>query len=161
MKLYIKGEKINIKPINGDSINMVKYWYGESDSYRFATGRKKAEDVLKICPDSFVSGIYTENETIIGLIIGELKKIRETVLWIRTFLIDTAWQRKQYGTYSFNLLCKHASEHLNVKRVYLSVSEENKAGISFWRKMGMSCIKTLEINDSENNSGVFIFEKVL
>jgi len=27
--------------------------------------------------------------------------------------------------------------------------------------MGMSCIKTLEINDSENNSGVFIFEKVL
>lgn len=159
--MYIEGEKVNIKPINNDSINMVNLWYRQPDFYGFATGRKKAGDVLLTQPDSFASGIYIGNETIIGLIIGDLKTIKETVLWIRTFLIDTVWQRKQFGTYSFNLLCNHIEKHFNVKRVYLSVSEKNFAGISFWRKMGMSCVKTVESKDPENKGGVFIFEKVL
>lgn len=161
MELHIEGEKVNIKPVNDDNINIVNLWYSQHDSYGFATGRKNAVDALLTNPDSFVSGIYTQNETIIGLITGEIKKLKETVLWVRTFLIDTAWQRKQFGTHAFNLLCSHTAKQFNVKRVYLSVSEKNTAGVYFWRKMGMSCVKTVESNNAGNKSGILIFEKVL
>jgi len=161
MQLYIECEKVIIKPIDVNSVNMVKLWYHQWDSYGYATGGKKTDEAWSTRLNSFVSGIYTKNETIIGLITGELKRIKENVLWIRTFLIDAAWQRKQFGTYSFNLVCNHTAEYLNVKRVYLSVSEENTAGINFWRKMGMTCVKTIGGKDPGNNRGILIFEKVL
>lgn len=161
MQLYIEGESVNIKPVNGESINRVNLWYSQWDSYGFATGRKKAEEALATGGNSFASGIYTKNGTIIGLIIGEFKNLKETVLWIRTFLIDTAWQRKKFGTNSFNMLCDYAEKQFNIKRICLSVSEKNLAGISFWRKMGMTCTKTLEFNEPERNSRVLIFEKVV
>ena len=96
-----------------------------------------------------------------GLVTGKLKTINETVLWIRTFLIDAAWQRQGFGTHSFSILCSHAAEHLKAKRIYLSVSEDNQAGIRFFTKMGMSCIKDIEAKNSGNNSRVLIFGKVL
>lgn len=162
MKLYIKGEKVSIKPIDNDSISILHLWYQQPDFYGFATGGKKAEDVVQADSNSFASGIFTNDGTsCIGLVIGEIKKAKETVLWIRTFLVDFAWQRKQIGTHSFNLLCSHAAQCLNVKKVYLSVFEENRAGINFWTKMGMSCIKTLRFKESERNYRVLIFEKVL
>lgn len=161
MQLYITGEKADIKPIDEKSLNIVERWYCENGTYGFATGRKSFSNIFNALPGSFVSGIYAKNGEIIGLITGELRKARDTVLWIRTFLIDAAWQRKRFGTYSFGLLCNYASGHFNAKRVYLSVHEENRAGINFWSKMGMQCIRIIETKEQEMNCKILIFEKVL
>ncbi|AGI40033.1 acetyltransferase [Thermoclostridium stercorarium subsp. stercorarium DSM 8532] len=159
--MHITGENVDIKPLDEGSIDRVKGWYLDYDTYGFATGRKSIGNALNESLNSFAVGVYTKNGVLIGLITGEFKREKETILWIRTFLIDKAWHRKKFGTRAFNLLCKHAAEHMYVKRIYLSVSAENAAGINFWTKMGMTCVKTVETNERENNGKILIFEKVL
>jgi len=161
MDLFITGEKVDIKPIGENDTDMVKRWYSEHGLYGFATGRKNIEEILQVSPGSFVSGIYTKDEILIGLIAGDFKNINEKVVWIRTFLIDAGWQRKKFGTFSFDLLCRHLAENYNVKRIYLSVPKKNRAGINFWIKMGMYCVKTVKNSEAEKNCEVLIFEKVL
>lgn len=162
MELYIKGEKVNIKPINNENLLLLNFWYHQMDSFGFATGGKSLAELLAPKENSFVSGIYTnDNISCIGTVSGQFTTIKENVLWIRTLLIDTAWQRKQFGTHSFNLLCDYAAENFMIKRVYLSVSAENFAAKIFWRKMGMSCIKTLRGNEPLKSNNVLIFEKVI
>lgn len=126
MDLFITGEKVDIKPIGENDTDMVKRWYSEHGLYGFATGRKNIEEILQVSPGSFVSGIYTKDEILIGLIAGDFKNINEKVVWIRTFLIDAGWQRKKFGTFSFDLLCRHLAENYNVKRIYLSVPKKKQ-----------------------------------
>lgn len=161
MNLYITGEKVDIRPIGEENMDAVRQWYDEKDIYGFATGMRNVEEAMAVSPCSFFSGIYTKDGFIIGLVAGELRKTNETVLWLRTFLIDAAWQRKGFGTHSFCLLCNYAAKRFNTKKIYLSVPKKNAAGINFWNKMGMTCVKKLDGRKPENDGEVLILEKVL
>lgn len=160
METYINREDIILKPIDKDNLYLLKYWYAQINSFGFATGGKSVEEVLPTDKNSFIWGIFIKAENrCIGAIIGDCRQVKVPVLWIKTFLIDTAWQRKKYGTHSFSILCNHATQQLGIKRVYVSVSKENIAGVAFWRKMGMTCVKT--IRSGESMGSILIFEKVL
>ncbi|NLK68539.1 MAG: GNAT family N-acetyltransferase [Clostridiaceae bacterium] len=160
MEMFINGKDILLKPINQGNLFLLKQWYEQVDSYGFATGGKSVKDILPVDENSFILGIFiTPENKCIGVISGDFKQAKQPVLWIKTFMIDAVWQRKRYGTLSFNILCDYASQQFGIKCVYISVSKENLAGIAFWNKMGMNCIKV--IPRGEPLSSILIFEKVI
>lgn len=164
MEMHISGSSVKLSPITKQNLSLINLWYRQTDSFGFATGGKNPEEIRIGQNDGltgFVLGIYPAgNDNCIGLVAGEIKNIREPVLWVRTFLIDTGWQRKSYGSNAFKLLSDYISANYSIKKVFVSVSVKNRAGALFWKSLGFRCIR-LFYGSSGHNSTVFIFEKVI
>ncbi|NLN64783.1 MAG: GNAT family N-acetyltransferase [Clostridiaceae bacterium] len=160
MDFYISGEAVKLSPVTQGNASIVNLWYRQVDSYGLATGGKSLEELMSLRDkgSGFVQGIYpAEKDTCIGLIAGDFMSTGEPVLWVRTLLIDTAWQRKHYGTHAFNLLADYARRHFHVSKVFISISAENHTGKLFWKSLGFRCIRLAQ---GKTNT-VYIFEKVL
>lgn len=71
---------------------------------------------------------------------GQFTYNYEDTAWINTVIIEPEVQRKGYGTEAINLLIGYLKENTKVKKLYLSVSEENIIGKLFWRKQNFSVI---------------------
>ncbi|MBP7174877.1 MAG: GNAT family N-acetyltransferase [Thermoclostridium sp.] len=164
MDMHISGDSIKLDPLTKENLSMINLWYCQNDSFGYATGGKNPEEVLAGLNDEhagFVLGIYpTGTEGCIGLIAGEIKSVREPVLWVRTFLIDTLWQRRHYGSTAFQLLAEYIARNYQIKRVFVSVAVKNRVGMQFWKSLGFRCVR-LFYGSSGHNSTVYIFEKVI
>ena len=164
MDIYISGDTIKLTPMKKEDLSMINLWYHQIDSYGYATAGKNPEEVLAGLNNEntgFVLGIYPAGtESCIGLIAGEIKSIREPVLWVRTFLIDAHWQRMHYGSTAFQLLSEYITRNLHIKRFFVSVAIKNRVGAAFWKSLGFRCIK-LFFGSSGHSSSAYIFEKVI
>lgn len=164
MNFFIADEYVKLNPIGKDKYSLINLWYRQVDSFGFATGGKNPEEMMLHSSTfpCFVSGVYPANrDNCIGLIAGEFKKAREPVLWIRTFLVDTIWQRHRYGTHAFRLLCDYFQRNCSIKKVYVSVFAENLTGTAFWTSLGFTCITVLRSKDNKKNRDILILEKVI
>lgn len=163
MDLITNNEHVKLNPFDKNNLDLIKGWYDQVNSYGFATGGKEPEEtVLKQSYTSFVSGIYPAYcDNCIGLVSGEYKTFREPLLWIRSFFIDRLWQRKRFGTYAYQLLAEFFYCHYYTKRVYVSVSSDNKTGIAFWDSLGFHCVKGVKFAEPYNGRAALIFEKVI
>ncbi len=163
MDIKITGEYVKLNPIEKNNLSLINIWYCQVDAFGYATGGKNPEKILLRMNNSdrssaFISGINTAKEdNCIGLIAGEFKFTPCPLLWIDTFLVDTRWQRRHYGTHAFLLLSEYAFRHCHAERVYVSVFEENKIGRAFWTSLGFSCARIL----TEKNKSIYILEKVI
>lgn len=166
MEFFISGDTVKLNPVTKTNLSMINLWYRQVDSFGFATGGKNPEEIMIEESRSdrfptFVLGIYpSRKDNCIGLIAGEIKNINEPVLWVRTFLVDTAWQRKQIGSQAFQLLSDYTRRKFHIKKVFVSVSAKNNTGALFWNSLGFRCVKVLHGTESENRL-IFIFEKVI
>ncbi len=167
MDISISNEFVKLYPIRKNNLSLLNLWYRQVHSFGYATGGKNPEEILFQMQNperifSFITGIYPAGwDNCIGLVAGELKTIRNPTLWIRTFLVDTEWQRKHFGTYTFRLLSGYFAEKYRVKEIYVSVCKKNKVGISFWESIGFRCVKVLKRNDIDPEQDILILEKVL
>lgn len=164
MDIHISGDAVVLNPVTQEDLSMVNLWYQQVDAFGYATGGKNPEEVLNEAgngQNGFVLGIYPAGfDNCIGLVAGEFKCIREPVLWVRTFLIDTRHQRRHYGTKAFSLLADYACKNFGIRKVFVSVSVKNRPGALFWKSLGFRCIR-LFTGSPGKNGAVFIFEKVM
>jgi len=164
MDLSVTGKFVKLCPIRESDISLINRWHHHIESFRYATGGKKPEEILIQMkqPSTFISGIFrTVDNICIGLIAGEFKTVSEPLLWIRTFFVDTGWQRKHYGTAALQLLLQYSHEVYRVERVYVSVHKKNAAGTAFWINSGFVCVKVLKAADADDGDNVLIMEKVI
>lgn len=167
MDLSVAGKFVKLCPIRESDISLINRWYQQDESFRYAAGEKKPEDIVIQIKQpsrftSFVSGIYRTGDNIcIGMIAGEFKKACEPLLWIRTIFVDTCWRRKHYGTTALQLLFRYSREVYQAERVYISVHKRNTAGTAFWINSGFSCVKVLKAADADDGNDVIIMEKVI
>jgi len=167
MDLSVAGKFVNLCPIRENDISLIYRWYGQDESFRYAAGGKKPEEILNQTKQpsrcsSFVSGIYLAGDnTCIGLIAGEFKKVYEPLLWIRTVFVDACWRRKHYATMALQLLFRYSREVYQAERAYVSVQKRNAAGTAFWTYSGFSCVKVLKAAGADDGNDVIIMEKVI
>lgn len=80
MDLSVAGKFVKLCPIRESDISLINRWYQQDESFRYAAGEKKPEDIVIQIKQpsrftSFVSGIYRTGDNIcIGMIAGEFKK---------------------------------------------------------------------------------------
>ncbi|HAA24715.1 MAG TPA: hypothetical protein DCE11_01160 [Ruminiclostridium sp.] len=165
MDLSIADKFVKLCPIRESDASLINRWYHEVESFRYAAGGKKPEEILKQTKQrsrlSFVSGIYrTGDNTCIGLITGEFKTVSEPLLWIKTIFIDTCWRRKRYGTMALQLLFRYSREVYQAERAYVSVYNGNAGGMAFWKNCGFSRVKVLKAADADGDD-VIVMEKVI
>ncbi|NLG89644.1 MAG: GNAT family N-acetyltransferase [Clostridiaceae bacterium] len=166
MDLSVAGKFVKLCPLRENDVTLLNRWYHEVESFRYATGGKKPEEILIQSKQdarysSFVSGIYrTVDNTCVGLIAGEYKIVSEPLLWIRIVFIDSCWRRKRYGTMALQLLFRHSRETCRAERAYVSVYRGNAVGTAFWKNCGFSCVKILKAADSDSDD-IIIMEKVI
>jgi RimJ/RimL family protein N-acetyltransferase len=167
MVLSVADKFVKLCPIRESDISLINQWYHRVESFRYATGGKRPEEILiKMKQPStfsaFISGIYhTGDNTCIGLIAGEFKTVSEPLLWIKTIFVDTCWQRKHYGTMALRLLLRYSREVYRIERAYVSVHKKNTAGTAFWKNSGFVCVKVLKAAGADDSDDVLIMEKVI
>jgi RimJ/RimL family protein N-acetyltransferase len=176
MNTIVSDGYVSLYPIKKTDASIVRMWYEQADNFGYATGGKNPDEILNILISQqnqttvcglggfpcFVLGIYPfGRNNCIGLIVGEIKTLHEPVLWLRTCLVDTAWQRKHFGTRAFNLLSDYIAKNYNIKRIIISVHSQNQAGKLFWESLGFICVQALKAKCTENKADILIYEKVI
>lgn len=165
MDIRLFGDTVKLKPITKETLSLISLWYSQAASFGYATGGKNPEEIIEASLSSslpcFALGIFPVfTENCIGLITGEIKKIREPVLWLRTLFVDTAWQRRHFGTHAFNLISDYTVKAFHIRKIFVSVSMKNRTGVLFWKSLGFQCVRLFR--GSDNGLGtVLIFEKVV
>ncbi|GAE86890.1 GNAT family N-acetyltransferase [Acetivibrio straminisolvens] len=92
----------------------------------------------------FFAGIYIRaSSDMIGVLKGQLCCDGDLSAWINSIIIDPDFQRRGYGSKTVNLLIRHIKESCSVKRVYLSVAEENTKGMLFWKRQSFKTLKRI------------------
>lgn len=99
--------------------------------------------------------IVAENENEIrGYTIGRPKNGGAEII---SLAVDSKWRRKGIGTKLTNFLIGHFKGR-GLKEVFLHVRTKNKAGISFYQKLGFKILKTIK-NYYRNGNDAYLMRK--
>ncbi|MGL9749393.1 GNAT family N-acetyltransferase [Enterococcus sp. DIV0170] len=77
--------------------------------------------------------LYDENQLVGFSMIGAK---RDESMWLDRLMIDARFQRNGYGGLFIPLLIDYMKAHYLIKRIYLSVHEENKKIIPYYQRFG-------------------------
>lgn len=151
--LNIDGDKIYIRDLEISDLPHLMKWYNNVSNFSFATGiydpitlREMINRyfIIRTSPRFFFAGIYMRTSSeMIGILKGQLKSGAEELAWINSIIIDPNFQGKGYGRKTVNLLVEHMKEYSRVKKLYLSVAEENIKGMIFWEKQSFKAVKKI------------------
>ncbi len=145
---------IIISPLSVIRRDEITALYCNSVEMRYATGadfivtaRDKAIGIVQppAKDNEFVSGIYlsgaaASQNKFAGIISGT---IMGKTLWIRQLAVHPGCRRQGLGTRSAGLVLQYAGERYRAELAYLTVVEENAAGLEFWSKLGFTRTKRL------------------
>ncbi|HPD01059.1 MAG TPA: GNAT family N-acetyltransferase [Acetivibrio sp.] len=156
--LNIKSNILYLRDIGMDDLGHILKLFNDIDSFKFATGIYEPVTLNEIkrfflrnlfSQKVFCSGIFSIGSgKIIGMLKGQLAYNYEDTAWINTMIIEPEVQRKGYGTEAVNLLIGYLKENSKVKKLYLSVLEENYMGKHFWEKQNFSEIMRIDKNSA-------------
>lgn len=180
IEIEVADNLISIRPlsvIRNDEINAL---YSNSVEMRYATGadfhvaagdkagavNQQAAVVLPAVKDNeFISGIYLSGAAagrnkLAGIISGT---ILGRTLWIRQLAVHPGCRKRGLGTRSAELVLKYARERYQAEVAYLSVVEDNAAGLGFWSKLGFTRIKRISkvLSGDEKPYWIVIMQKML
>jgi len=141
----IKGERVNLIPINEEIFNLTLSWINQPELRDFTNSRfpvneyehkiwfekKATERFLKIY------GIYEKiSEKTIGVVgLNEYDSFNRTA-YPFIYIGDNDNQAKGIGTETFLLFLKFLKEEMNVRRVYGYLFDYNKNSLSMLMKCG-------------------------
>jgi RimJ/RimL family protein N-acetyltransferase len=156
--LNIKSNILYLRDLGMDDLDHILKLFNDIDGFKFATGIYEPVTLNELkrfflknlfSQKVFCSGIFNIGSgKIIGMLKGHLTYDFEDTAWINTMIIEPEVQRKGYGTEAVNLLIGYLKENTKVKKLYLSVSEENIMGKHFWEKQKFSEIKRINKNSA-------------
>lgn len=81
-----------------------------------------------------VKGIYLEEELIGFTMYGYFDDDKR--VWLDRFMIDYKFQGKGYGKKVLLKLIEHIANEFKVKKIYLSIFENNKGALRLYEKIG-------------------------
>lgn len=146
--------------------NSVEMRYAAGDGFIDTAGGKACGVVMPTAKDNeFVSGIYlsgaaTGQNEFAGIISGT---ILGKTLWIRQLAVHPSFRRRGLGTRSAGLVLQYAGEMYRAELAYLSVVEDNAAGLGFWSKLGFTRTRRISkvLSDDEKPYWIVIMQKKL
>ncbi len=144
------NSKVQIKNITVNELPVILKWYNNSLEFKYATGIDKPVSYkflyLKlietaISSEDFFAGIFLNNGSckIVGIIKGCFKE--KNKLWINSIVLEPEYRNMGYGTEAIKLLFARLKNIKGICHAYLSVMEENKRGIDFWKKNGFTVFR--------------------
>lgn len=170
--INIRNSTIYLTDIKHEHLPLVLGWYNKIDHFKYATGidmpitlndmaKRYAE--IAVCPDAFFTGIYINNERMIGILKGKLQYQNRDAVWITSIVIDQNFQKKGYGKTAVELLLKHLKRCKQIRSAYLAVVEENAIGRIFWTKQKFQTLKRMEkhANSLNKQQSILIMYKRL
>lgn len=81
-----------------------------------------------------VKGIYLEEELIGFTMYGYFDDDKR--VWLDRYMIDYKFQGKGYGKKGLLRLIEHIANEFKVKKIYLSIFENNKGALRLYEKIG-------------------------
>lgn len=113
--------------------------------------------------DAFYFLIKHSNMGVIGFIKGSFFYSNDQrVLWIKSFGIIPTYRRAKLGSQAINILLAYMKLNKNIKKVFLSVSNENISAIKFWKFNLFNVVKRDDLNMVTHfNDSVTIMKKCL
>ncbi|NLY44359.1 MAG: GNAT family N-acetyltransferase [Clostridiaceae bacterium] len=151
LSLNLKYGDLSVDDIKREDLPNVLRWYNMTHMYKYATGIDRAislsqlvEKYLKIikCEREFFTGIRIKG-ALIGILKGRVNKESPNTLWISLLLIDSHYQRRGYGKTVINMISDYFRYRYHVKRIFVTVIQDNIQGINFWRKNGFEIIRNI------------------
>lgn len=153
ISLNICGKRTRFKNVSKEDISELLNWYNNIDDFKYATGvdklltieemsQKFAETALSSY--DFFSWIMDRTGEKIGIIKGSFRYKEKDSVWINSILIDACNRRKGYGKDAVEALLSYSKDHFGLNKVYISVIEENKEGVCFWKSLGLKEFKRME-----------------
>ncbi len=165
---------LRIRPIKDTCNDEIAALYNSNADMRYATGAgcsvttedtADAIERLSRSGNEFISGIYISGAVagqnkFIGIVSGTLMG---KTLWIRQLAIHPGYRRQGLGTRAAGLILQYARERYNTEQAFLSVVEDNAAGLKFWSKLGFTLIKRINkvLFDYERPYWIVIMQKKL
>lgn len=159
------GFKLRFRRIFPEDIAILEKWYGMTNYFGYATGFKRFSEINQIFDSNMQNKLVLmietgEDKKTIGFIYGELKFEAKVILWINILIIEPAYQHKGLGTCAVNKLLNFAKIQYGPFDCYVSVSDKNIQGLSFWQKVGFSHSDRMETSLNQNRSShVAILER--
>lgn len=169
---------ISIKPFDDRSFRYAAMLYNTGGNTRYATGvdgfipisvvksRLGSTDREGNC---FAAGIYIKEadgsagetaDSFAGMIAGS---VAGSAAWLRQLSIMPAHRRKGLGSRAVKLVFEYLQQNFRAQEAFVSVVEENAAGLCFWNKLGFEAICSIEkeLFESKQKHNVIIMRKTL
>jgi ribosomal protein S18 acetylase RimI-like enzyme len=168
--INLENDSIKVNDIKQFQFPDIVMLYNSSDKYKYATGHDIPVSMIEIknkylevrnSEHEFMCTIFVKN-FFTGIIKGRINdEISE--LWISSLLIKTEFQRKGIGSETLKLFENHFKEKYKTRYVYLSVVEDNIAGINFWSKNSFDKMRIIKksIFDKKVKHNVIVMRKAL
>jgi len=133
---------MNITPMD---FKCLLKWYNSND-FKYATGIERCITLQQLAKmynkvqdseEQFWVGIFISSTSeMIGVLMGQIKYGAKASVWIKTLIIDKAFQNKGYGFRIVNLFINYVKIKSKISKAYLAVSECNVRGYKFWKRLG-------------------------
>ena len=152
LDISYKNRSLSFENIKKKDMPLLLEWYNKIGDYVYATGIDKPmtlEEILEkyieaeIGTCEFFAWIINSYEEKVGIIKGSIKYQENDSIWINSLLIDAKYRRKGYGREAVTVLFSTLSKSFNLQKLYVSVIEDNKIGITFWNNIGFQTVKRL------------------
>lgn len=154
-------KRLKFRGLSAYDLAILEKWYSNTDCFGYATGFKSFTDIRQRILEPLKSDVIVlmieisemeENSKPIGFIYGEIKQIdAKKVLWIYTIIIEPYYQQKGYGTLAINRLLQWSHIKIHTNSCFVTVSEQNWRGLSFFEKAGF--VRSSELEDTLNQRG--------
>ncbi len=156
-KIHLDG--CTVEDITLDNINKYEdVFYCNEEYYMITDGRAATKTDCIETIEYSIDGVPKSNIYNIGFLNGEDPMAclfviesypKSDILWLGLFLVHNKYKRRAIGTRCINALIGSLKE-TNIKRIRLSVQDNNKSGSSFWKHMGFSVIETTDCGKYNN-----------
>jgi len=152
IRINVQDDSIIIRPFEKSAIPHVARLFNSGSEMRYATGidndislleLESIFDTVSAQDENFLAGIYikgiadstgnTAEEQFAGICSG---MICGRSIWFRHLSIMPAYRRKGIGRKAAEMIFRYSKNLYGTHDVYISVLDENSAGLSFWKKLG-------------------------
>ena len=143
---FLKGDKISLRPYCAEDARLVFDWFNDPvvTFYMFTGQKPKTSEQISVLMEKDVNSeentIFIAVDNVSGDPIGivGLYEIDHTArkAEMRIIIGNRKYWGKGYGTEMTDLIDFYGFDRLNLNRIYLGVTDENKGGVKAYEKAG-------------------------
>lgn len=144
--MFLKGERVYLRPYEADDARLIFTWFNDPlvTYYMFTGQRPKTQEQIRAQIEKDVASeentifiaVDIANGDAVGLV--GLYEIDHTArkAEMRIIIGNQSYWGKGFGTEMTDLIDFYGFDRLNLNRVYLGVTDENKGGVRAYEKAG-------------------------
>jgi len=145
--MRIVGDHIILRTVNSGDIDILFKWENNPDVSKFNVNNEvvSKEDLKRFINgphDIYLDGqlrlmiTLASNDEVIGTLdLFEYDKKKSSV-GVGILIFQKEDRRKSYGSIAIDMSLRYIVSHLNIKKVFCNIEEENDSSISFFKSKG-------------------------